>query len=246
MRMLPLPSARPLAGRKIRSVLLAICLHGILAAPASSQITWQWLNPLPQGNLLMSVSFQNPSEGWVAGSVGDLGVILRTTDVGESWTTQSSPTQEWLHGVYFTSAMHGVACGADERILLTTDGGATWTIRSEGPLQQYSYQSIVMEDTLNGLAIGDEGMAARTTDGGMIWVELPRPTGSNLFGLRFQGPGRAIAVGGTEPSCATPAKSPLRSHPSPERRKDFASIRTFPTPSTHRRPSATACPVVRM
>jgi photosystem II stability/assembly factor-like uncharacterized protein len=166
--------------------------EGKVIRTSDGGLSWEE-RPVPVTTRLYAV--HGASEG-VACAVGDFGVILRTTDAGESWTIQSSPTQEWLHGVYFASAMRGVACGAYERILLTTDGGTSWTIRSEGPLQQPSYHSIAMEDTFNGLAIGDGGMAARTTDGGMSWVELPRPTGSNLFGLRFQGPGRAIAVGG--------------------------------------------------
>jgi photosystem II stability/assembly factor-like uncharacterized protein len=149
--------------------------------------------PVPVTTRLYAV---HGAGGGVACAVGDSGIILRTTDEGTNWTMQSSPTQEWLHGVHFASALRGVACGAYERILLTTDGGITWTIRSEGQVQLPSFQSIGMEDSLNGLAVGDWGLAARTTDGGVSWTRLARPTGSNLFGLHFQGPGSAIAVGG--------------------------------------------------
>jgi hypothetical protein len=132
--------------------------------------------------------------------------------------------------VYFASPLRGVACGAFERILLTTDGGTTWTIRSEGTLQQYSYQSIVLEDTVNGLAIGDGGRAARTTDGGMDWVELPRPTGSNLFGLRFQGPGRAIGVGGYGTILRYTSEIPVAVASEPVASTGFRLYQNYPNP----------------
>jgi len=40
---------------------------------------WCWQNPLPQGNLLMSVDFTDDLHGW---AVGYCGTILKTDDGG--------------------------------------------------------------------------------------------------------------------------------------------------------------------
>src|SRR5436190_5271759 len=51
--------------------------------------TWVWQNPLPQGNLLASVSFVDANNGT---AVGDGGAIVRTTDGGANWSQQTSGT----------------------------------------------------------------------------------------------------------------------------------------------------------
>jgi photosystem II stability/assembly factor-like uncharacterized protein len=56
-------------------------------------------------------------------AVGADGTILRTTDGGSTWITQTSGTTNYLIGVSFTDAMTGTAVGADGTILRTTTGG---------------------------------------------------------------------------------------------------------------------------
>jgi photosystem II stability/assembly factor-like uncharacterized protein len=55
--------------------------------------------------------------------VGAGGTILRTTDGGETWVSQSSGTGNILYGVFFTSTNTGTAVGARGTILRTTTGG---------------------------------------------------------------------------------------------------------------------------
>ena len=55
--------------------------------------------------------------------MGLYGVIVRTTDGGETWTAQSSGTPASLYGVHFTDADTGTAVGDNGTILRTTAGG---------------------------------------------------------------------------------------------------------------------------
>jgi photosystem II stability/assembly factor-like uncharacterized protein len=55
---------------------------------------WFWQNPLPQGNPLSSVYFTDSNTGW---AVGDAGTILRTTDGGNRWISQSSGATDNLY-----------------------------------------------------------------------------------------------------------------------------------------------------
>jgi photosystem II stability/assembly factor-like uncharacterized protein len=84
---------------------------------------WFWQNPLPQGATLLAVHFVNATTGT---AVGESGTILRTTDGGSSWVSQTSGTTEWLFGVSFTDARTGTAVGTGGTILRTTNGGSAW------------------------------------------------------------------------------------------------------------------------
>ena len=56
------------------------------------------------------------------------GTILRTTNGGTTWTSQSSGTTNYLNGVSFTDANTGTVVGDNGTILRTTNGGTNWTI----------------------------------------------------------------------------------------------------------------------
>ena len=94
---------------------------------AKAQSSWQWQNPLPQGNNLNSVTFINNTTGFAA---GDVGMIMKTTDSGESWSIQKSGTYNRLASVDFTDQQSiGYAVGNNGTILKTTNGGVTWIDR---------------------------------------------------------------------------------------------------------------------
>jgi photosystem II stability/assembly factor-like uncharacterized protein len=73
--------------------------------------------------------------GWTAAGVHGAVELSRTTDTGHSWR------QSWIPCLYalaptvlhFTSAMHGWVvgtCNGHETVLLTNDGGRTWSRRA--------------------------------------------------------------------------------------------------------------------
>ena len=65
-------------------------------------------------------------------AVGECGTILRTTNGGTTWTSQTSGTTNSLWGVSFTDANNGTAVGAYGTILRTTNGGTNWTSQTSG------------------------------------------------------------------------------------------------------------------
>ena len=107
-------------------IALAACEGDHPTAPGDDpvqQTGWYWQNPLPQGNHLSGVSFTDANTGT---AVGGNGAILRTTDGGITWVSQTSGTTENLNGVSFTDANTGTVVGSGGAILRTTDGGDTW------------------------------------------------------------------------------------------------------------------------
>src|SRR5437867_4574859 len=67
-------------------------------------------------------------------AVGNLGVIIRSTDFGANWNLQNSGTGKDLFGIAFTDATNGLAVGDYGVILATGDGGATWSDITPGEI----------------------------------------------------------------------------------------------------------------
>jgi photosystem II stability/assembly factor-like uncharacterized protein len=74
---------------------------------------------------LHSISIPLSGTSQVGYCVGDSGTILKTTNAGENWYNQISPTSERLNKVYFLDQNCGFAVGDNGTILRTTDGGVT-------------------------------------------------------------------------------------------------------------------------
>lgn len=97
--------------------LLCLLLAGTVTAGPLD--TWQWRNPLPQGNDLSAIAFGN---GLYA-AAGAEGTVLTSPD-GSSWTIRSSGITSDIYGI---SAANGrfVAVGEGGAVLISADG-ASW------------------------------------------------------------------------------------------------------------------------
>jgi photosystem II stability/assembly factor-like uncharacterized protein len=147
---------------------------------------------------LGGVAFANANDGWAVGGKDDLmdlssGVVLHSTDGGQSWAQQTLPESDvQLNDVAFADALHGWAVGDVTDIdgnmalviLATKNGGATWT-------RQFSYlpprvsntseaalYSVACADDLHAVAVGfgDNGpQILRTVNGGGKWTRVVQP-----------------------------------------------------------------------
>ena len=127
---------------------------------------------------LRGVCFTDANNGT---AVGEGGLILHTTDGGNSWVRQTSGTVFTLFGVSFSDANHGTAVGGTigkSQILHTTDGGAHWAIQPN-PGKVFLFD-VSMIDANLGTAVGDGGTILHTTDGGENWVVQPSRTFKTL------------------------------------------------------------------
>lgn len=75
------------------------------------------------GRRLNAVWFATPELGW---AVGGEGVILATSDGGQTWRAQRSGVGDDLYDVKFFDAAEGWAVGRGGALLHTRDGGRTW------------------------------------------------------------------------------------------------------------------------
>ena len=123
----------------------------------------------------MGVSFIDVNIGW---AVGADGTILRTTDGGENWVSQTSGTTEWLSTVHFLNANTGISVGMGGTILKTTNGGETWTPQTSGTTA--SLQDVCFVNTNTGIVVGEfydhnigstTGVILKTTNSGETWKQ---------------------------------------------------------------------------
>jgi photosystem II stability/assembly factor-like uncharacterized protein len=143
-----------------------------------------------QGSVLWALSSPNTRTVYAVG--GD-GKIMKTSDAGASWITQSSPTSAFLYGVTFLDENNGWIAGDLGIILKTSDGGANWNIKST-PNTNRLYD-IFFSDLMNGWAVGLDGLILHTTDGGDSWQSQISGTANWLDGVFFCNPDTGFAVG---------------------------------------------------
>jgi len=132
---------------------------------------WEWINPATTSNRLNSVAQINDRKAVV---VGEFGTILRTSDGGNSWSTQWSGTSFDLNEVHFADSLAGTAVGDHGVILRTVNGGTDWYEQVSGT--NLDLESVFFVDESNGVVGGRDGTMLHTSDGGSTWAEIgPAP-----------------------------------------------------------------------
>jgi photosystem II stability/assembly factor-like uncharacterized protein len=150
---------------------------------------WDWKYPLPQGNNLNELFFKNSSG--LGYAVGRHGAILKTENMGISWTMMDSITTNELYSGFFAGD-HGFIVG-DNGIILETSDNSSWNTIVSGT--HYRLNSIVFTDENNGYIGGYKGMILKTTDTGESWQELNSGTLYSIYSGYFFTPDQGIFVG---------------------------------------------------
>jgi len=153
--------------------------------------------PLDQGSRLSVnwTAFPSPSTGY---AVGQAGLLMRTTNAGESWLEASSPSPSVsCYGVACTDANHAWAVGDDGTLLRTTDG-TLWSTQSSGV--GHSLFGITFANSSAGWIVGGEftnftGVILHTSDGGTSWGVEFNAVPQILFGVSFPDGSSGWAVG---------------------------------------------------
>jgi hypothetical protein len=133
------------------------------------------------------MTFADSKNGTVVGGVTTGGLIIRTTNAGESWITPPCPTCGALNAVCFPSSEVGIAVGEAGTILRTTNGGDHWAVQWSGSAKS-SLADVCFTDLSNGVIVGSEagrGIVLRTTDGGSTWGQLTLVGAPGLRGACF-------------------------------------------------------------
>ena len=116
------------------------------------------------------VYFSNQLNGWVVGDSAATGVILKTSDGGETWTTIYQTYFGYLSDICFASPSVAYVSGENSIVPKSTDGGSTWfdIVVPHGP---FDWQDVFFIDEYKGWLVDIFGTVANTTDGGSTWDE---------------------------------------------------------------------------
>lgn len=157
---------------------------GRILKTTDAGISWFGLTSGVQ-NQLYWLKFLNDSLGYVCGS----GILLRTTNRGNSWENMnfpSIPPFDQLRQLVFTDPATAYVIADVGRIRKTTDAGLTWTMLNAGTTEALFGIEFVSPST--AYACGYNGVIIRTTDAGQTWMAQPSGLAEILYGIDFTSP----------------------------------------------------------
>jgi photosystem II stability/assembly factor-like uncharacterized protein len=149
----------------------------------------------PSENLnLQKVYFADELQGWILGSAKSEGLIVQSTDGGQTWQERYRCT-EGLFNIKFANRKVGWVVGSNGTILHTTDGGASWKRQVSGTKVLLTGLAVV--DVNEAWVAGASGTLLTTNDGGITWNKRKVDTPVGISDITFVDPkhGRAVGYG---------------------------------------------------
>lgn len=136
-----------------------------------------------------SLKFENST---TATLVGESGLIMKTTDNGQTWTEKTSNVSSVLYGVS-TLGTIAVASGENGVVLRTTDNGDTWETALPGTIENLNDAEIIAGT--RAIVCGNNGEIFLSEDAGLNWTDITSGTTSNLTDILFIDENRGFIVG---------------------------------------------------
>jgi|GEM_PF-1910641 len=146
---------------------------------------WEWIYT-GYNYILTGIEFPEGQDqiGYTGGmsvTYNGLGVILKTTDGGDTWTSTTQPGIDGIESISFPTLQVGYAVGWSDQILKTTNGGQTWQPVNV-VTNVFYYSSVKFKDANNGIVIAmmnsGNPKTLYTSNGGTTWNE---GTGNQAF-----------------------------------------------------------------
>ena len=125
---------------------------------------------------------------------------MSTGDGGWLWQN-ALPEGNTTRSTRFVDATHGWAVGDNGTILVTSNGGATWTGQASGTANLL--WSVTFTDASHGWAVGANGTILATSNGGATWTAQSSGTAQTLLGVAFTDASHGWAVGNAGTILAT-------------------------------------------
>jgi len=118
--------------------------------------------------------------GYAAG--GDVtwngdGIVIKTTDGGDTWTSMWTGDNQGIEGMSFPTADTGFVAGFSNYLGKTTDGGQTWTTIDPGLTSSVIFD-VVFKDVDHGIIFPFGDNPHFTNDGGDTWTAGGTPQAS--------------------------------------------------------------------
>ncbi len=158
--------------------LVAVGERGVLLVSDDNAVSWRQVQ-LPVSTTLTAVQFVDDQQGW---AIGHSGVVLHTTDAGNSWSLQLDGRR--------AAALELAAAEAQVKSLADDDNAQRRVSRAQrlvadGP--DKPFLALSFSDARHGLVVGAYGLAMHTDDGGQSWQSwmdrIANPQGLHLYAI---------------------------------------------------------------
>lgn len=124
-------------------------------------------------------------------AVGNNGIVLKTTNGGQTWVQKNVPASTNNLSVYFQSAMTGFVGNQNAMVYKTVDGGDNWEVN--GSASTYAITSVCFTSALTGYCGDHYSNIQKSTDDGQTWWTLTTTPGYDAK-LFFMNDNRGYAV----------------------------------------------------
>ncbi|MBK8483891.1 MAG: T9SS type A sorting domain-containing protein [Saprospiraceae bacterium] len=128
--------------------------------------TWKNSNSGYTSMRFMDIFIQDTSTLFMSGNNG---IIIRSTDGGNSWKTMNTKTTEQLWGIHFIDANIGISVGSNGTILRSINGGTDWSLIQSG--MQNLFYDVYFTKSGVGFASGSN-VLYKSIDSGENWFPI--------------------------------------------------------------------------
>jgi photosystem II stability/assembly factor-like uncharacterized protein len=147
-----------------------------------------------------TVKFHSPQYGYACGGLRDaIGVVWRTTDGGENWTTVvDTLAPEPFYDIQIFDSLHVLVVGGDPEYgasyVVTYDGGETWEYVNLGILG-YPVDVGFRTAAEGWMPMGYQKIFLLTSDSGESWIEVNTPDSTDILRICFIDSSHGFGVG---------------------------------------------------
>ena len=191
-------------GDKVSSTLLVGGVGGAIASSTDWGTTWSRHSTSLVRQDLREVQFVDRNVGYAVGGssvVADsLGVILKTTDGGNSWSILPFNPKHRVYSACWIDADTGyITSIGPTGIWKTTNGGATFEQQNLGMgVASSIWYAVRFLNSQVGYVAGSAGLLAKTSNGGTTWISQTSGHGASaIYSLFIIDDQNAVTTGGS-------------------------------------------------
>jgi len=157
-------------------------LWGLTALSVQAQ--WQPIYPVAiEAN---DVFFTSEQTGYVVGSLGGRGKLIKTTNGGVNWQPLSTApaSTSTIRAVWFVAADTGYVL-TEYQVLKTVDAGASWQLVGDYLPNRLQALALQFTTATTGFLTGRNGVVYKTMDAGLTWQDTQVPATPSSYGSGY-------------------------------------------------------------
>ncbi|MCW2974152.1 MAG: hypothetical protein JWN72_2425 [Thermoleophilia bacterium] len=167
---------------------VAVGVGGAICRSIDAGATWQ---AQPSGTAVTLSTLTRAAGNGDLFAAGGTGTLLRSRDDGRTWTplTLSAPATVVSIGANATGSTLAIGVVAVATVLVSTDGGMTWSTRSTGTTTSPTAVAVAPSGTIlvghNRDDVLNDAPVRRSVDGGVTWTTAGQVQGDEIRAIVF-------------------------------------------------------------